>query len=223
MSAKAKGFAFAGPTLYALASDGRRDWPKVRWLPPVRRGDVARLVDTEPPQLLVIVDGQFQHCLSVSHREIRRAVETGWEVWGLASMGAIRACELRDFGMRGFGEVYRRFVLAEDFTDDEVALLHESQPPFRTFSEPLIHMRVALHDLVTQGVLSPMSSQRIVDVLASLWFGDRTLERLRELVLQEVSPSQFATVCQWLLDFRRYRIKSHDLENFMIFSRESKN
>jgi hypothetical protein len=138
-------------------------------------------------------------------------------------MGAIRACELRDFGMRGFGEVYRRYVLAEDFTDDEVALLHESQPPFRTFSEPLIHMRVALRDLVTQGVLSPMSSQRIVDLLASLWFGDRTLERLRALVRQEVSPSQFPTVRQWLLDFRRYRIKSHDLENFMIFSRESKN
>ncbi|WP_425300876.1 TfuA-like protein, partial [Nocardia wallacei] len=33
--------------------------------------------------------------------EIREALEAGWSVWGLSSMGAIRAAEMRLLGMRG--------------------------------------------------------------------------------------------------------------------------
>src|SRR5688572_5643401 len=215
MSGNSEGFGFAGPTLYGLRAHVARDQPDLSWLPPVQRGDVARLVDAEPPQLMVIVDGHFHNCLSVAHREILGAVDAGWEVWGLSSMGAIRAYELRDFGVRGFGEVYRRFFLEEDFRDDEVALLHESQPPFRSFSEPLVHIRVAMADLVAREVVSETSARRIVEALSVQWFGERTLERLRAMVEAEVPPSHVPQVRSWLSEFARYRIKSHDLEDFI--------
>ena len=58
------------------------------------------------------------------------AIEQGWTVFGLCSMGAIRAYELRNFGMKGVGKVYQRFFQMEDFQDDELALFHEPVFPF---------------------------------------------------------------------------------------------
>src|SRR5207245_3105902 len=92
---------FAGPTLNdanalrAVAREG------IEVLPPVRRGDIEEIVSTHPPGVMVIVDGLFHQCLSVGHAEIRSAVAAGWRVWGLSSMGAIRAYEMRHLGVRG--------------------------------------------------------------------------------------------------------------------------
>jgi len=215
MLTRRDGVGFAGPTLYAMAQPALRD-RGLRWLPPVRRGDVDHLVDTEPPQLLVIVDGQFQNCLSVTHREIRRAVDRGWDVWGIASMGAIRAYELRECGMHGFGEVYRRFFLEDDFRDDEVALLHEPEPPYRAQSEPLVHIRVAVDDLVNQGVLASLAAARVIDAMSRVWFGRRTLPWLRALLQTEVPSPAWPFVEASLASFGAYRIKSLDLEQFIV-------
>src|SRR2546423_1317132 len=78
---------------------------------PVRRGDVARLVASrKKPGTMAIVDGVFHDSLAVGHAEIRDALARGWAVWGLSSMGAIRAREMSHVGMRGFGRVYARFA-----------------------------------------------------------------------------------------------------------------
>ncbi len=71
-------------------------------LPPVKRGDVEKLISEREPGAMAIVDGLFQQCLSVGHAEIRSAVAAGWQVWGLSSMGAIRAYEMRNMGVRGY-------------------------------------------------------------------------------------------------------------------------
>ncbi len=97
---------------------------------------------------MAIVDGQFLRCLSVGHAEIRLAIAKSWQVWGLSSMGAIRACEMKHLGMRGYGEVYQWYCRDECFRDDEVALMHRPNPPYDAVSEPLIHIRVWLQELV---------------------------------------------------------------------------
>ncbi|MFN2530925.1 MAG: TfuA-like protein, partial [Pyrinomonadaceae bacterium] len=96
---------FAGPTLIGVdisASAKRR----VKVLPPVKRGDIEKIVCMRKPAAMAIVDGLFHQCLSAGHAEIRLAVTSGWQVWGLSSMGAIRAYEMRDMGVRGYGRVY---------------------------------------------------------------------------------------------------------------------
>jgi TfuA protein len=51
------------------------------FLPPVERGDIDRLLDRErPPEVIGIVDGKFLQALSVSPKEVLRAVEC--EPWG---------------------------------------------------------------------------------------------------------------------------------------------
>ncbi|WP_162184907.1 TfuA-like protein [Allokutzneria albata] len=172
--------------------------------PPVRRGDVEALVSTEEPGTLIIVDGTFHNYPAVGHVELRTALEHGWRVWGLSSMGAIRAAEMEVLGMRGYGAVYQRFATDPSFSDDEVALVHASEPPYRPASEPMVHIRSFLNSLVLEGNLSEHHAQEVTASLKNRWYGDRTHQALAELLpLDEVLPR--------LAD---HRLKTIDLLDF---------
>lgn len=164
--------------------------------------------------MIAIVDGQFHQCLSVGHAEIRLAIATGWQVWGLSSMGAIRACEMRHLGVRGFGQVYDWFCRDENFRDDEVALTHQSSPPYVALSEPLIHIRLWLRELRRIRFLTSQQEKHLLNELMSMWFGERTLQRVRSMVLDsiEVRPDE---VDETLANFDRFRVKCHDLCAFL--------
>jgi hypothetical protein len=211
---KCSRYMFAGPTfcgsdeLFAEAAQSA----EIR--PPVQRHDVERLVAAHPPGVLIVVDGYFQQCLSVGHAEIRGAVSAGWSVWGLSSLGAIRAYEMRDLGVRGYGRVYQRFYDQEDFRDDEVALIHEPDPPYRSFSEPLIHIRFFLRHLVSLELLAPSLEERILTSLMSMWFGYRTLGLLRSNLF-ELAPQNAAAIENVLENFQPFRVKYHDLSDFI--------
>jgi hypothetical protein len=135
-------------------------------------------------------------------------------VWGLSSMGAIRAYEMRNVGVRGYGRVYECFFQHEDFRDDEVALLHEPEPPFRSFSEPLVHIRFWLLEMMETRLLSPSQHDQILESLKSMWFGDRTLLRVRGMILDLV-PEHVDRVDAMLAQFDRFRVKSLDLADFV--------
>ena len=60
----------------------------------------------------------------VWHKEILWALPEGVPVFGSASMGALRAAELRGFGMRGVGRIFEAFREGALEDDDEVALAH---------------------------------------------------------------------------------------------------
>jgi hypothetical protein len=210
---KSKCLVFAGPTLVDANIDAvtRRD---VQFVPPVKRGDIDKLISKRSPGVIAIVDGLFHQCLSVGHAEIRTAVKLGWQVWGLSSMGAIRAYEMRHMGVRGFGRVYELFDQFEDFRDDEVALIHEAKPSYRPLSEPLVHIRFWLKELVDTGLLTKRQEKRLLDQLMAWWYADRTLAAVRRMV-SELVPDQADEVRRSLSSFERYRVKSQDLTDFL--------
>jgi hypothetical protein len=201
---------FAGPSLPAAAIGVEG----VALRPPARRGDIETLVKTQPAGIIALADGVFHQTLAVGHAELRQAVAAGWQVWGLSSLGAIRACEMRSMGVRGYGAVYQRFVDDAQFSDDEVALLHGPEPPYQAVSEPLIHLRVGLQALVEAGVISAADRVRLLQRLKRMWYGDRTLGLVRSAVL-EMHPAAGPALDQWLADFARYRLKTLDLERFL--------
>jgi hypothetical protein len=209
---------FVGPTL-ATSERVRALARPYRLRPPVERTDVAKLVaKTSEAGVLVIVDGLFHERLAVGHAELRDAMQRGWQVWGVSSMGAIRAREMERLGMRGFGRVFERFQAEEDFQDDEVALLHEASPPYRPLTEPLVHMRQAIDHLVGCGLVTRGCAEAVVNDLKSLWFGERTLRRLRDTIVRCATtkhPDLSAAMGNELRDFDRFRIKTTDLEDFL--------
>ena len=205
-------FLFAGPTLYGAGLSSQTKGVVV--LPPAARGDVPAIVASSAPAVLALADGVFHHRLAVGHAELRRALEAGWEVWGLSSMGAIRAFEMRHMGVRGYGRVYKCFLEHEDFRDDEVALVHEPEPPYRALTEPLVHTRSWLASLVRRHVLTASQGRRAVERLASVWYGERGLQRVREVVV-ELAPGRAAAVDGALADFDRHRLKCRDLSDFL--------
>ena len=71
-----------------------------------RRGLRAAL---DPPRDIGIIDGYFEATPTVWHKEILWAMTQGIHVYGAASIGALRAAELHDFGMVGIGRVYEAF------------------------------------------------------------------------------------------------------------------
>lgn len=207
-------YLFAGPSLTPAARAEVRAL-KIVLRPPAVRGDIARLVSTKRPSVLILADGRFHQAMSVGHAELRRAVELGWQVWGLSSIGAIRAFELRGHGVRGYGDVYKIFLRSSDFQDDEVALLHSPDPPYRPGSEPLIHMRVALKAFARDGLIPSEGAREVISALKALWYGERTLDLFEDLTSARTAARNRHKLRDEIGCFDRFRIKQKDLTAFL--------
>lgn len=206
---------YAGPSLHdesrALIAS-RPDW---HLLPPVRRGDLPALpaAQRQEGSTIVIADGLFHQELAVGHIEIRKLLEAGVQVWGVSSMGLLRAYEMRDLGMQGFGRIYRRCFEMEDFQDDEVALLHEPGPGYKAVTEPMIHYRHCLETLVERGKLEQAAAAAITGELKNRWYGERKLSLFRKLLATH-SGQEAASLVP---DFVPYRIKQQDLFDLLRY------
>ncbi|WP_432170503.1 TfuA-like protein [Streptomyces sp. 1222.5] len=203
---------FVGPTSWGMDATLWAD-AGVTLRPPARRGDIDALRSVEPG-ILAIADGTFHSYPAVGHAEIRTALAEGWQIWGLCSMGAIRAAEMHTLGMRGFGEVFEAYAEDPDLDDDEVALMHSSEPPFRPMSEPMFHIRRFLADLTGRQLLAEEQTAAIVDDLKQRWYADRTLGALKN-ALTERGGLPAAVVRAELANFDAFRTKQHDLLRFL--------
>ncbi|MEO7042206.1 MAG: TfuA-like protein [Gemmatimonadaceae bacterium] len=210
---KSRSVVFVGPTYAPVAASRLIERVGFEWLPPAERGDIDRIA-SGPAGIIVLVDGKFGQSLAVGHAELRRALTRGWTVCGLSSMGAIRAFEMRAFGMKGFGRVYEHFLIADDFPDDEVAQLHEGGPPYTPHSEPLVHLRYCLSAMETDGDISAEAAQAIVDELRRMWFAKRTLDAFIGLVRTRAGVASAAAATRHARNFSLFRAKSQDLIAF---------
>lgn len=163
---------------------------------------------------MVLCDGVFGGEPAVSHAEICRALDVGWQVWGVSSMGAIRAWELRDEGMRGYGYVHAQFARFDDFTDDEMCLLHFPEAPYFPVSEPLVNLRFALEQRGPALGIPAASASLLIDALRGLWFGDRTEAAMRALMRSPAGIDSGAAdaLIEWL---KAHRVKALDLVALM--------
>jgi hypothetical protein len=204
---------FAGPSLYGTGLHPKSG-PDIEWRAPARRGDIEALINSRAPGAIGLADGTFHSYPSVGHVELREALAAGWSVFGLCSMGAIRAAEMLHMGMQPWGEVARHFCRHIETPDDEVALVHGTEWPYVPFSEPLVHVRAFLTRLANDGILSVSEASAIAAHLASIWYGNRTLGLLAELLIEHFGS--LPTDCAALLcDFSQFRLKQQDLLQFV--------
>jgi hypothetical protein len=150
------------------------------YLPPAAQGDVYRAA-RERPTAIGIVDGYFSQVPAVWHKEILWAMKEGIHVFGSASMGALRAAELWQFGMVGVGAIFEAYRDRELEDDDEVALIHlPALSGFRPLSEPMVNVRATLIAAEAVGVIGAETRTVLVRTCKELFYPERTYDRLLE-------------------------------------------
>lgn len=141
---------------------------------PAAAGDILRAVRTRP-SAIVLIDGVFARVPAVWHKELLHALDEGIPVYGAASMGALRAAELRDFGMVGVGSIYARYASAALEDDDEVAVLHASaQFAYRALSDAMINLRDGLALAVTAKVIGAEAAAALEAAAKTLHYPHRS-------------------------------------------------
>jgi YcaO-like protein with predicted kinase domain len=165
----------------------------------IKHGDIERLWHEDVTDV-VIIDGIFLQERAVWQREIKALLDIGINVYGAASMGALRAVELAVEGMVGVGEIYRMYQQDEIWGDDEVALMYEYvHGKLRKLTIPLVEVRYAL---TTLGITSIDSSiyRRIIEKISSVDFSRRTLGFIHEAIIPEVPQELVSEIVGKLQD-----------------------
>lgn len=208
---------FSGPTIARAEASSELD---AIYLPPVAQGDVYRAA-LKRPSAIGIIDGYFDRVPAVWHKEILWAMMQGIHVFGSASLGALRASELADFGMEGVGEIFTLYRDGVLDGDDEVALAHASEEfGYRALSEPLVNIRATLRRAVECGVITPSTQATLVDAAKALFYPNRTYAQILEAAQRAgVSRAECEALSAWL-PTGRINLKKEDARLMLRTMRE---
>ncbi|WP_405275316.1 TfuA-related McrA-glycine thioamidation protein [Methanobrevibacter sp.] len=138
---------------------------------PIQRGDLS-LAMKENPDIIGIIDGVFHQNSAVGHKEILNAIKNGIEVYGASSMGALRASELDTLGMTGIGYVYNQYASGEVDSDDDVAVMLDSET-LEALSEPLINMKYVFTNAVTENIITEDEKDELLQIAKETFYPKR--------------------------------------------------
>jgi hypothetical protein len=187
---------FAGPSL-PEAELARWRGPGMLVLGPAGCGDVYRACRLQP-KIIALVDGYFDHRLSVWHKEVLWALSQGVHVYGAASMGALRAAELAAFGMIGVGSVFEHFRDQLLEHDDEVTVVHESaERGYAPLSEAMVNLRATLRAASAAGALSEAAAAALCSDLQRLFYPERSAGALRQLARRALCDAEHERWQSW--------------------------
>lgn len=139
---------------------------------PIQRGDMS-LALRENPDIIAIIDGVFHQNSAVGHKEILTAINKGIKVYGASSMGALRASELDSLGMIGIGYVYSQYASGEVDSDDDVAVMLDSET-LEALSEPLINMRYVFDNAVDENIITADERNELLRIAKRTFYPKRS-------------------------------------------------
>ncbi|CEG55749.1 TfuA-like protein [Legionella fallonii] len=184
-------------------------FPNANYHPPVQCGDIIRLLRLDPA-LIVIIDGLYETTPAVWHKELLLALENGIEVWGAASMGALRAAELHHYGMHGFGEVfvdYKENILTDD---DEVAVLHlDNNGQFRALNDAMVNIRATCKKAREENALTQEAQNQLLTYCKAQFYPYRSLTKALQH-LSKTDSNQYQDFSQWLKQHGLVDVKKND-------------
>jgi hypothetical protein len=170
-----RGIVFSGPSLPRAAVEAV---PGLEWRPPLRQGDLYRAA-LERPDAIGVVDGYFEVVPATWHKEILWALAEGIRVYGSASIGALRAAELADFGMIGVGRIYDDFHSGVLQDDDEVALLHgPEEAGFVAVSEAMVNVRATVAAARTAAIIDAQPAEAVTRAAKCLFYKQRSYDAI---------------------------------------------
>jgi hypothetical protein len=139
---------------------------------PIQRGDLTQALK-ENPNIIGIIDGVFHQNSAVGHKEILNVLKNGIKVFGASSMGALRASELDTLGMIGIGYVYNQYASGEVDSDDDVAVMLDSET-LEPLSEPLINMKYVFEKAVDENILTIDEKDELMGIAKKTYYPKRS-------------------------------------------------
>ncbi|MGC9499277.1 TfuA-like protein [Streptomyces sp. WG7] len=155
-------------------------------LPPIRHGDLfdPRIAAGDT---VVIIDGVYHHAPAVRHKEIIWTLARSVRVIGAASIGALRAAELRACGMIGLGAVWQAYADGVLEGDDEVAVA-QSAVDARACTWPLVRVRQVVGMARSRHVIDVEQAGRLTSALAEVYYAHRSLDAVKRIT-RRLAPS----------------------------------
>lgn len=176
---------------------------------PIQRGDLGQALK-EHPDIIAIIDGVFHQSSAVGHKEILNVMKKGIRVYGASSMGALRASELDTLGMVGVGYVYNQYATGEVDSDDDVAVMLDSES-LEALSVPLINMKYVFTNAVGENILTEDEKDELLTIAKKTFYPKRNYSQtLRESDLDDDKKTE-------LIDFIRTSpdIKKEDAKELL--------
>jgi hypothetical protein len=174
---------FVGPTISPQEAGSILE---ATYLPPAKQADVIGVVYRHKPDVIGIIDGVIETELSVWHKEILYALDSGAAVYGAAALGALRAVELAGFGMTGVGEVYRTFQANKLEDDDEVMVSYRVEKGgYLRLSESMVNLRATFKQAAAAGIITADVCNKLIAIARSLYYPQRTFPTIFEKAGQE--------------------------------------
>jgi len=188
---------FVGPSLEEAA---RVVHPALTYLPPAARGDVAAA--SEYYDAVLFIDGVFHHNLAPAPKEVFAATRRV-QMFGAASMGALRGAECCIYGMVPLGIIARWYVHGVVDGDDEVAVLVDPRTQ-RALTVPMVNVRYVIWLARRRGLLSASEGLRIYESARDVYYMDRSWPEVYAVV-----PAAARKAFQTLAE-KHGNLKRHD-------------
>ncbi len=147
------------------------DGVEVIYKRPIKRGDLS-IALKENPNIIGIIDGVFHQNSAVGHKEILNVIKNGVKVYGASSMGALRASELDTLGMTGIGYVYNQYASGEVDSDDDVAVMLDSET-LEALSKPLINMKYVFTNAVDEDIITEDEKDELLRIAKKTYYPKR--------------------------------------------------
>lgn len=200
---------FLGPT---LAVETARQELDATYLPPAAHGDIYRATLRQPPPRAIgLIDGYFRQQPAVRHKEILWAMSRGIHVFGAASMGALRAAELADFGMNGVGRIFESLRDGTLEDDDEVAVDHGPvDANYLALNDAMVDIRLTFAAAMAEGIVEKATESALVRIAKQLFFTERTYATILERAHHAGLPDREVKELRLWLPTNRRSQKSAD-------------
>jgi hypothetical protein len=178
------------------------------------------------PSHILLVTGSFYQSLSVWHKEIAWALQIPGikGVYGAASMGALRAADLADFGMIGSGKIFSWYYEGVTFDESEVAAVYQQgrdEFSYTSYTIPLVNVRGALLKALESEVLELEEAEEIFTQARAIHWTERTERSLSEypilLEILRTHNQKAIDALELLYKFRELK----PVEGFVRFTEES--
>ena len=200
--------------------DEAREILDAKYLPPIKRGDLYELIESESDiDIILIIDGQFHNTPAVAHKEIMLALDKGIIVFGASSMGALRASELDTLGMTGIGYVYNEYASGNVTSDDDVAVMLDSES-LEPLSEPLINMNYVFKKAFSANIITESEKNELMKISKETFYPKRTYaQTLSKSSLDNDKKSELIDLIRTTPDMKKEDAKQL-LEHIHLISNE---